>query len=241
MQRWGRVDVLVNSAGKGPRAPVLELTDADWHAGMDAYLLNVVRAARCVTPIMVQQGGGAIVNISSAWAFEPVDLFPTSAVARAGLASFTKLFVDEYARHNVRMNNVLPGWINSLPEKTSAARPCPCSAMARWKRLRGRLPFWPAMRGLYQRPEHPRGWWADAFGVNAAAVKDARGLRRARACNVPHTGWARSCGATMQGKHACGARALGSCAAGLGPSVVSAQPCRAVDAHRASFHSVLAI
>ena len=117
MERWGRVDVLVNSAGKGPRAPVLELTDVDWHTGIDAYFLNVVRAARIVTPIMVAQGGGAIVNISSAWAFEPADLFPTSAVARAGLASFTKLFVDEHARHNVRMNNVLPGWINSLPEK----------------------------------------------------------------------------------------------------------------------------
>ena len=115
MQRWGRVDVLVNSAGKGPRAPILELTDADWHAGLDAYLLNIVRAARVVTPIMVKQGGGAIVNISTAWAFEPADLFPTSAVSRAGLASFTKLFVDEYGRHNVRMNNVLPGWIDSLP------------------------------------------------------------------------------------------------------------------------------
>ena len=79
--------------------------------------MNVVRAARCVTPIMAKQGGGAVVNIPTAWALEPVDLFPTSAVSRAGLMSFTKLFVDEYARHGVRMNNVLPGWINSLPEK----------------------------------------------------------------------------------------------------------------------------
>ena len=60
MQRWGRVDVLVNSAGKGPRAPILELTDADWHAGIDAYLLNVVRAVRIVTPIMDKQGGAYI-------------------------------------------------------------------------------------------------------------------------------------------------------------------------------------
>jgi len=115
MQRWGRIDVLVNSAGHGPRAPVLELTDEQWHAGMDVYLMNVIRPARLVTPAMVKQGGGAIINISTAWAFEPSAMFPTSAVFRSGLAAFTKLFADQYAASNVRMNNVLPGWIDSLP------------------------------------------------------------------------------------------------------------------------------
>ncbi|MDO4724657.1 MAG: SDR family oxidoreductase [Comamonadaceae bacterium] len=114
-QRWGRVDVLVNSAGHGPRAPVLELSDEDWHRGMDTYLLNVVRPTRLVVPLMQRQGGGAIVNISTAWAFEPSALFPTSAVFRAGLASFTKLFADQFAADNIRMNNILPGWIDSLP------------------------------------------------------------------------------------------------------------------------------
>jgi NAD(P)-dependent dehydrogenase (short-subunit alcohol dehydrogenase family) len=117
MARWGRIDVLVNSAGHGPKGPVLELTDAQWHLGMDMYFLNVVRAARVVAPIMVQQNGGAIVNISSAWVVEPSPMFPTSAVFRAGLAAFTKLFADEHAAHKVRMNNVLPGWIDSLPAK----------------------------------------------------------------------------------------------------------------------------
>lgn len=114
-EQWGRVDVLVNSAGHGPRAPILEITDEDWHRGMEVYLLNVVRATRLVTPLMQKQGGGAIINISSAWTFEPSDLFPTSAVFRAGLASFTKIFTQTYAGDNIRMNNVLPGWIDSLP------------------------------------------------------------------------------------------------------------------------------
>ena len=113
--RWGRVDVLVNSAGHGPRAPVLELTDDQWHEGMEVYFLNVVRATRAVVPLMGAQGGGAIINISSAWAFEPAATFPTSAVFRAGLASFAKLFADQHAGQNIRMNNVLPGWIDSLP------------------------------------------------------------------------------------------------------------------------------
>jgi NAD(P)-dependent dehydrogenase (short-subunit alcohol dehydrogenase family) len=115
MERWGRIDVLVNSAGHGPRAPVLELTDEQWHTGMDVYLMNVIRAARLATPAMVKQKGGAIINISTAWMSEPSPMFPTSAVFRAGLAAFTKLFADQYAPDNVRMNNVLPGWIDSLP------------------------------------------------------------------------------------------------------------------------------
>jgi NAD(P)-dependent dehydrogenase (short-subunit alcohol dehydrogenase family) len=115
MQRWGRIDVLVNSAGHGPRAPILEITDEQWHSGLDVYLMNVIRATRLVAPIMQAQKGGAIINISTAWAFEPSAMFPTSAVFRAGLAAYTKIFADTYAADNVRMNNVLPGWIDSLP------------------------------------------------------------------------------------------------------------------------------
>jgi NAD(P)-dependent dehydrogenase (short-subunit alcohol dehydrogenase family) len=115
MDRYGRVDVLVNSAGHGPRAQILEITDEQWGKGMDVYLLNVIRPTRLVTPIMQSQKSGAIINISTAWAFEPSSMFPTSAVFRAGLASFTKIFADTYAGENIRMNNVLPGWIDSLP------------------------------------------------------------------------------------------------------------------------------
>ncbi len=117
LDRWGRIDVLVNGAGHGPKGPVLALSDAQWHEGLEVYLLNVIRAARLVAPAMVRQNGGAIVNISSAWAQEPSAMFPTSAVFRAGLAAFTKLFADQYAAHQVRMNNVLPGWVDSLPAK----------------------------------------------------------------------------------------------------------------------------
>ncbi len=117
LDRWGRIDVLVNSAGHGPKGPVLDLTDEQWHTGLEIYLLNVIRAARVVTPTMIKQKGGAIINISSAWAVEPSALFPTSAVFRSGLAAFTKLFADQYAASNVRMNSVLPGWIDSLPPK----------------------------------------------------------------------------------------------------------------------------
>ena len=116
MGRWGRIDVLVNSAGHGPKGDILDISDEDWHSGMEYYLMHVIRPARLVAPIMAEQGGGAIINISTFAAFEPDPLFPTSGVFRAGLASFTKLFADKMAAQNVRMNNVLPGFIDSLPE-----------------------------------------------------------------------------------------------------------------------------
>ena len=111
----GRIDAVVNSAGHGPKGPLLEISDADWQLGMEFYLLNVVRITRLVAPIMQAQRSGAIVNISTYATFEPEALFPTSGVFRAGLAAFTKVFSDEYAA--LQMNNVLPGFIDSLPEK----------------------------------------------------------------------------------------------------------------------------
>lgn len=116
LSRWGRIDVLVNSAGHGPRKEILELTDQDWHDGIDTYFLNAVRPIRLVIPVMQKQKQGVIINISSAWTFEPSSLFPTSAVARSGLAAFTKICADTYAIDNIRINNVLPGWIDTQPE-----------------------------------------------------------------------------------------------------------------------------
>ena len=116
VERWGRIDVLVNSAGHGPRGPLLELTDEDWHTGMEVYFLSAVRPVRLVTPVMEVQGSGSIINISTFATFEPDPAFPTSGVFRAGLASWTKLYCDRYAASGIRMNNVLPGFIDSLPE-----------------------------------------------------------------------------------------------------------------------------
>ena len=117
VETFGCIDALVKSTGHGPKGKVLEISDEDWHTAMDVYFLNAVRVARLVTPIMESRRGGAIVNISTFAAFEPDAAFPTSGAMRAALAAFTKLFADEYASANIRMNNILPGFINSLPEK----------------------------------------------------------------------------------------------------------------------------
>jgi len=117
MDRWGRIDALVNSAGHGPRAPVAEITDEAWQQGFEVYFLSAIRPIRAVTPIMREQGSGAIVNITTFATFEPDPAFPTSAVARAGLAAYVKLYADAHAGAGIRINNLLPGFIDSLPEK----------------------------------------------------------------------------------------------------------------------------
>ena len=115
--KWGRIDVLVNSAGHGPKGEILKITDEEWLSGMETYFLNVVRAVRIVTPIMKKQKNGSIINISTYAIFEPEKSFPTSGVMRAGLSSFVKIYSDEYAKFNIRINNILPGFIESLKPK----------------------------------------------------------------------------------------------------------------------------
>ena len=113
LAQHGRIDAVVNNTGHPPSGDLLSIADEEWHAGLDLVLLNVVRMARLVTPVMVEQKGGALVNISTFSAFEPSPSFPVSSSLRAGLGSFAKLYADRYAAHGIRMNNVLPGFMDS--------------------------------------------------------------------------------------------------------------------------------
>ena len=141
LERWGRIDVLVNSAGHGPRADLLDLADEDWHRGMEVYFLSAVRPIRLVTPAMVRQRSGSIVNVSTFATFEPHPVFPTSGVFRAGLAAFTKLFADRYAADGIRINNVLPGFIDSLPEKEEFRARIPMGRYGRVEEVAATIAF----------------------------------------------------------------------------------------------------
>jgi len=149
LDRFGRVDAVVNSAGHGPKGALLEISDADWQLGMEFYLLNVVRIARLVTPVMQAQKSGSIVNISTYATFEPEEAFPTSGVFRSGLAAFTKLFTDRYAADNVRMNNVLPGFIDSLPEKEERKSRIPMQRYGRAEEVAELILFLASDRSSY--------------------------------------------------------------------------------------------
>jgi NAD(P)-dependent dehydrogenase (short-subunit alcohol dehydrogenase family) len=141
MARWGRIDALVNSAGHGPRGSATALSDADWHAAMEVYLLSAIRPVRAVLPIMRAQGGGAIVNISSYVAVEPDPAFPTSSVFRAGLAAWVKLVADAHAAEGIRINNLLPGFIDSLPENPAFRARIPMGRYGRVEEVAATVAF----------------------------------------------------------------------------------------------------
>lgn len=148
-QAFGRIDAVVNSAGHPPKGELLEISDESWHAGMDIAMLSVVRMARLVTPIMQAQKGGAFVNISTFAAFEPDLLFPVSGPMRAALAAFAKLYADRYAADGIRMNNVLPGYIDSLPEKAERRAKIPMSRYGRTAEIAGTVAFLLSEAGGY--------------------------------------------------------------------------------------------
>jgi len=139
--KFSRIDAVVNCTGHGPKGDIMDISDEDWHLGMDYYLMNVIRVTRMVLPIMQKQGNGSIVNISTFAVFEPDPDFPTSAVFRAGLASYTKLFSTKYAAEGIRMNNILPGFIDSLPEKEERVARIPAGRYARVEELSEAVAF----------------------------------------------------------------------------------------------------
>lgn len=141
MTQFGRIDAVVNCTGHGPKGPVMDISDEDWHLGMDYYLMNVIRVTRLVLPIMQKQGSGSIVNISTFATFEPDPDFPTSAVFRAALAVYTKLFSTKYAAEGIRMNNILPGFIDSLPEKEDRVARIPAGRYAKVSELSESVAF----------------------------------------------------------------------------------------------------
>lgn len=131
LARYGRIDAVVNNTGHPPKGELLNISDADWHFGLDLLVLNVVRMARLVTPVFLGQGGGAIVNISTFAAFEPEAGFPVSSSLRSALAGFVKLYADRYAADGIRMNNVLPGYMDNYPESAANLAKIPMKRYAR--------------------------------------------------------------------------------------------------------------
>lgn len=125
LEKYGRVDALVVSTGHPAKGEINELSDEQWYEGMDLVLLNVIRLIRLITPQMIKQRSGTIVLISSFAALEPSLDFPISSVMRSALASFMKLFCERYAGVGLRINSVLPGFIDSYDqhEKTVQAVP----------------------------------------------------------------------------------------------------------------------
>jgi NAD(P)-dependent dehydrogenase (short-subunit alcohol dehydrogenase family) len=154
-ERYGRIDAVVNNTGRDPESlevsgppydpdlnrSLTAIADGAWLHGVDLYFLNVVRMARAVTPVLQEQGGGAIVNISTFAALEPRLIFPVSGTMRMALAAYTKLYADRYGRDGIRMNNVLPGFVDNWPLTEANRRTIPLGRATRMSEVVGTVAF----------------------------------------------------------------------------------------------------
>ncbi|MBT3313548.1 MAG: SDR family oxidoreductase [Anaerolineae bacterium] len=131
MEKYGRVDSVVTNTGHPPKGDILAISDEDWHQGLELLILPVARMARLVTPIFEKKGSGAMVNISAFSAFEPSLSFPVSSALRAALAGYTKLYADRYAEAGIRMNNVLPGFMDNYPSTPEIVEKIPMKRYAK--------------------------------------------------------------------------------------------------------------
>lgn len=134
-ERFGRIDAVVNNTGHPPKGDLLALTDEQWLDGTNLILMSVIRLARLVIPTMQEAKRGAFVNISSFAAVTPELVNPVSPTLRAGLAAFTKLFSQRYAVDGIRMNSVLPGFIDSYPEDSNRVASIPLGRYGRTDEL----------------------------------------------------------------------------------------------------------
>lgn len=140
-----------NDTGHAAIGDLLALSDDEWHAGLD-LLLNVIRMACAVTPIMERQGGGAIVNISSYNVGEPP--FPMSSVSgslREVMTCWMKTYSDAYGPKGIRMNNVLPGWMENAAGKHGdrSVDSIPLRRLGRMEELGQAIAFLASSGGAY--------------------------------------------------------------------------------------------
>lgn len=153
--KYGRIDGVVNNTGRDPEShhvsgppydpdldrSLIDISDEAWRFGVDLYFLNVVRMARLVTPIFQRDGGGSIVNVSTFAALEPRLIFPVSGTVRMALAAYTKLYADRYARDGIRMNNILPGFVDNWPLSEEVRRTIPLARATRMSELASMTAF----------------------------------------------------------------------------------------------------
>jgi NAD(P)-dependent dehydrogenase (short-subunit alcohol dehydrogenase family) len=141
IEAYGRIDALIINTGHPPKGDLDDLSDEQWQEGMDLVLMNVIRLIRLVTPTMIKQRKGSIVNISTFAALEPSLNFPISSVMRSALAAFVKLYSQRYAGVGIRMNSILPGFIDSYQQSEEVIKNIPAGRLGTVKEVASAVSF----------------------------------------------------------------------------------------------------
>ncbi len=120
LANFGRIDILVNNAGMIRRAPAVEFPEEEWSTVIDVNLSSVFRTCKAAGKYMIEQGSGKIVNIASLLSFQGGITVPAYTASKSGVAGLTKAFANEWAQHNVNVNAIAPGYMET--DNTAALR-----------------------------------------------------------------------------------------------------------------------
>jgi 3-oxoacyl-[acyl-carrier protein] reductase len=112
-ERLGGIDILVNNDGAPPLGELQSFDDAAWSRAIEQNLMYVVRMARGALPHMIRKGGGSILNITAISAIQPIPGFGLSVATWSGVIGFAKTLSLEAARHNINVNTICPGYIET--------------------------------------------------------------------------------------------------------------------------------
>jgi 3-oxoacyl-[acyl-carrier protein] reductase len=122
LSRFGRIDVLVNNAGKGSPKPMLSLSEEEWQASFELNFFGAVRLSLLCVPPMRERGGGRIINISSRVGRQPDPYFAPYAAAKAALINFTKNLANAFSRDGILSNCVVPGLVRTEAVEEAARK-----------------------------------------------------------------------------------------------------------------------
>ena len=120
VERFGRIDILINNAGMIRRAPAVDFSEADWGMVLEVNLSSVFRLSQAAGKKMIEQGAGKIVNVASLLSFQGGISVPAYTASKSGVAGLTKAFANEWARLNINVNAIAPGYMAT--DNTTALR-----------------------------------------------------------------------------------------------------------------------
>ncbi len=111
IEKFGRIDILINNAGTIRRSPAVDFSEEDWEFVLEVNLSSVFRLSQAAARQMIEQGGGKIVNIASLLSFQGGITVPAYTASKSGVAGLTKALANEWAKHNINVNAIAPGYI----------------------------------------------------------------------------------------------------------------------------------